>query len=154
MSGLPKNLSGTRRSNCLNRQATNGENAVAHNHVFVGKQTGKRMPDRPKGFHRVTHLRARLTRYQAQGEINAPTVPQGNACTGRLPRVPKPGVRERFERRLRGSYNFRRVHQTLRVTPAMQAGISDLVWGDRRSGIIKVDESCMRLSSVISSVPS
>jgi hypothetical protein len=70
MSGLPKNLSGTRRSNCLNRQATNVENAVARNHVFVGKQTGKRMPDRPKGFHRVTHLRARLTRYQAQGEIN------------------------------------------------------------------------------------
>lgn len=26
-------------------------------------------------------------------------------------------------------YNFGRVHQTLRVTPAMQAGISDRVWG-------------------------
>ena len=26
-------------------------------------------------------------------------------------------------------YNFARVHQTLRVTPAMQAGISDHVWG-------------------------
>ena len=26
-------------------------------------------------------------------------------------------------------YNFVRVHQTLRVTPAMQAGISDHVWG-------------------------
>jgi hypothetical protein len=25
-------------------------------------------------------------------------------------------------------YNFCRVHQTLRVTPAMQAGISDHVW--------------------------
>jgi len=25
-------------------------------------------------------------------------------------------------------YNFARVHQTLRVTPAMQAGISDHVW--------------------------
>jgi hypothetical protein len=26
-------------------------------------------------------------------------------------------------------YNFCRVHQTIRVTPAMQAGISDHVWG-------------------------
>ena len=26
-------------------------------------------------------------------------------------------------------YNFGRVHQTLRVTPAMQAGIADHVWG-------------------------
>ncbi|MDP2390084.1 MAG: IS1 family transposase, partial [Acidobacteriota bacterium] len=26
-------------------------------------------------------------------------------------------------------YNFGRVHQTLRVTPAMQAGVSDHVWG-------------------------
>ena len=26
-------------------------------------------------------------------------------------------------------YNFCRVHQTLRVTPAMEAGISDHVWG-------------------------
>ena len=25
-------------------------------------------------------------------------------------------------------YNFCRVHQTLRVTPAMQAGLSDHVW--------------------------
>ena len=25
-------------------------------------------------------------------------------------------------------YNFARVHQTLRVTPAMEAGISDHVW--------------------------
>ena len=25
-------------------------------------------------------------------------------------------------------YNFGRVHQTLRVTPAMQAGVSDHVW--------------------------
>jgi hypothetical protein len=25
-------------------------------------------------------------------------------------------------------YNFARIHQTLRVTPAMQAGISDHVW--------------------------
>jgi len=25
-------------------------------------------------------------------------------------------------------YNFGRVHQTLRVTPAMEAGISDHVW--------------------------
>jgi hypothetical protein len=26
-------------------------------------------------------------------------------------------------------YNFARVHQTLRVTPAMEAGIADHVWG-------------------------
>jgi hypothetical protein len=26
-------------------------------------------------------------------------------------------------------YNFCRIHQTLRVTPAMEAGISDHVWG-------------------------
>ncbi len=26
-------------------------------------------------------------------------------------------------------YNFCRVHQTLRVTPAMEAGLSDHVWG-------------------------
>jgi hypothetical protein len=26
-------------------------------------------------------------------------------------------------------YNFGRVHQTLRVTPAMDAGIADHVWG-------------------------
>ena len=25
-------------------------------------------------------------------------------------------------------YNFARIHQTLRVTPAMQAGITDHVW--------------------------
>jgi len=25
-------------------------------------------------------------------------------------------------------YNFARIHQTLRVTPAMEAGISDHVW--------------------------
>ncbi len=26
-------------------------------------------------------------------------------------------------------YNFVRVHKTLRVTPAMQAGIADRIWG-------------------------
>jgi hypothetical protein len=26
-------------------------------------------------------------------------------------------------------YNFCRVHQTLRVTPAMEAGIADHIWG-------------------------
>lgn len=25
-------------------------------------------------------------------------------------------------------YNFKRVHQTLRVTPAMEAGIADRIW--------------------------
>ena len=27
-----------------------------------------------------------------------------------------------------GYYNFAKIHQTLRVTPAMEAGIADLVW--------------------------
>ena len=35
-------------------------------------------------------------------------------------------------------YNFCRVHQTLRVTPAMEAGISDHVWG--------IEEMCSLLS--------
>ena len=35
-------------------------------------------------------------------------------------------------------YNFARVHQTLRVTPAMEAGISDHVWS--------VDEIVARLA--------
>lgn len=26
-------------------------------------------------------------------------------------------------------YNFARIHQTLRMTPAMEAGIADHVWG-------------------------
>jgi hypothetical protein len=26
-------------------------------------------------------------------------------------------------------YNFARIHKTLRVTPAMEAGVSDHVWG-------------------------
>jgi hypothetical protein len=26
-------------------------------------------------------------------------------------------------------YNFARIHQTLRITPAMAAGVSDHVWG-------------------------
>ena len=30
-------------------------------------------------------------------------------------------------------YNFGRVHQTLRVTPAMEAGIADHVWTHRRN---------------------
>ena len=37
----------------------------------------------------------------------------------------------RFEAKVRPIlmyYNFGRVHQTLRVTPAMEAGISDHVW--------------------------
>ena len=29
-------------------------------------------------------------------------------------------------------YNFCRVHQTLRVTPAMEAGLTDSVWGIER----------------------
>jgi IS1 family transposase len=35
-------------------------------------------------------------------------------------------------------YNFRRVHQTLRVTPAMQAGISDHIWSlDELAGLVE-----------------
>jgi hypothetical protein len=30
-------------------------------------------------------------------------------------------------------YNFARVHQTLRVTPAMEAGITDHVWSFGRN---------------------
>jgi len=38
-------------------------------------------------------------------------------------------------------YNFCRVHQTLRITPAMQAGITDHVWG--------VEELCALLPKPI-----
>ena len=37
-------------------------------------------------------------------------------------------------------YNFSRIHQTLRVTPAMEAGVSDHVWsirGDHRPIVLK-----------------
>jgi hypothetical protein len=37
-------------------------------------------------------------------------------------------------------YNFRRIHQTLRVTPAMEAGIADRVWS--------VEEMCGLLPEV------
>jgi hypothetical protein len=40
-------------------------------------------------------------------------------------------------------YNFCRVHQTLRVTPAMEAGIGDHVWS--------IDEMCALLPDRISS---
>jgi hypothetical protein len=41
-------------------------------------------------------------------------------------------------------YNFGRVHQTLRVTPAMEAGVSDPFGASRKSSgyWIKVDRSC------------
>jgi hypothetical protein len=36
-------------------------------------------------------------------------------------------------------YNFCRVHQTLRVTPAMKAGLSDLVWSlEELVGLLEV----------------
>jgi hypothetical protein len=38
-------------------------------------------------------------------------------------------------------YNFCRVHQTLRVTPAMEAGLADHVWTIRE---LLTDESTMR----------
>jgi hypothetical protein len=38
-------------------------------------------------------------------------------------------------------YNFCRVHQTLRVTPAMEAGISDHVWTlEEIVGLLRVRE--------------
>src|SRR5260370_41939667 len=39
------------------------------------------------------------------------------------------------------AYNFCRVHQTLRVTPAMEAGVSDHVWGiDEMVSILNAKE--------------
>ena len=37
-------------------------------------------------------------------------------------------------------YNFRRVHQTLRVTPAMAAGVSDHVWSIEVAGLLEASE--------------
>jgi len=33
-------------------------------------------------------------------------------------------------------YNFCRVHQTLRVTPAMEAGITDRIWTSRNQSLL------------------
>jgi hypothetical protein len=41
-------------------------------------------------------------------------------------------------------YNFCRVHQTLRVTPAMESGLSDHVW--------TIEELCGLLPQPISSI--
>jgi predicted enzyme related to lactoylglutathione lyase len=39
-------------------------------------------------------------------------------------------------------YNYCRIHQTLRVTPAMQAGLSDHVWElDKLVGLLEADEA-------------
>jgi hypothetical protein len=41
-------------------------------------------------------------------------------------------------------YNFCRVHQTLRVTPAMEAGLSDHVWEiEELVGLLEADEAKM-----------
>jgi len=41
-------------------------------------------------------------------------------------------------------YNFYRIHQTLRVTPAMQAGLSDHVWEiEELVGLLEADEAKM-----------
>jgi hypothetical protein len=38
-------------------------------------------------------------------------------------------------------YNFARVHQTLRVTPAMEAGIADHVWTvDEIVGLVREED--------------
>ena len=35
-------------------------------------------------------------------------------------------------------YNFGRIHQTLKVTPAMEAGITDRLWGwEQYPGLVK-----------------
>jgi len=73
--------------------------------------------------------------------------PGGSALTNRSvhTRVKSEGVMRRFTRLTNGFskkiqnleyvlalhfmyYNFARVHKTLRVTPAMEAGITDYVW--------------------------
>jgi hypothetical protein len=39
-------------------------------------------------------------------------------------------------------YNFCRIHQTLRVTPAMQAGLTDHVWElEELVGLLEADEA-------------
>ncbi len=42
-------------------------------------------------------------------------------------------------------YNFARVHQTLRVTPAMEAGISDHIWTVERILALVPDEEVVIL---------
>ncbi len=43
-------------------------------------------------------------------------------------------------------YNLCRIHQTLRVTPAMEAGISDHVWDlDEIIGLLEPDGVCLLL---------
>jgi len=37
-------------------------------------------------------------------------------------------------------YNFHRIHQTLRITPAMEAGVADHVWGIDE--VVALLESC------------
>ncbi len=42
-------------------------------------------------------------------------------------------------------YNFCRVHQTLRVTPAMEAGIADHVWSiEEMAALMEADRSKTR----------
>jgi hypothetical protein len=46
-----------------------------------------------------------------------------------------------FNTVLKLHYNFCRVHQTLRVTPAMEAGITDHVWSlEEIAGLLNVSE--------------
>lgn len=42
-------------------------------------------------------------------------------------------------------YNFGRVHQTLRVTPALEAGISSHVWSIQE--IVKLSDSCVAVAA-------
>jgi hypothetical protein len=42
-------------------------------------------------------------------------------------------------------YNFCRVHQTLRVTPAMEAGLADHVWGIEEL-VALLDYNCRRMT--------
>jgi hypothetical protein len=44
-------------------------------------------------------------------------------------------------------YNFARVHQTLRVTPAMEAGLSDNVWTSEEIVGLLVDETAQDVAA-------
>jgi len=45
-------------------------------------------------------------------------------------------------------YNFVRIHQTLRCTPAMEAGVADHVWTiEEVVGLLEEQESAERIAS-------
>jgi hypothetical protein len=45
------------------------------------------------------------------------------------------------------SYNFCRIHKTLKVTPAMAAGVCDHVWGfDELIGLLEISEEIKKVA--------